>query len=57
MIALLLSLLNVHPHPAQVTPESVIITPDFDAVWVPDGMTGPIVAAPFEAEVFEVTGG
>jgi hypothetical protein len=57
MIALLLSLLIVHPRPAQVTPESVIITPDFEAIWVPEGETGPIVAAPFTAEVFEVTGG
>jgi hypothetical protein len=56
MIALLLALFT-HPAPeAVVTPEAMVITPGFDAVWVPEGVSGPIVAAPFTAEVFEVSG-
>lgn len=44
----------MHPHhTATVAPESVIITPDFEAVWVPEGMTGPIVAIPEDVEVFQ----
>jgi hypothetical protein len=53
MIALLSFLFHRQP---VVTPEVIILTPGFEAVWVPDGVTGPIVAAPFDAEVFEVNG-
>ena len=56
MIALLLALFTTPVHNAQVVPEALILTPGLEAVWVPEGVTGPIVAAPFEAEVFEVTG-
>jgi hypothetical protein len=56
MLALFLALFaGHHPEPV-VTPESIILTPDFDAVWVPEGVTGPIVAAPFTTQVFEASG-
>ena len=56
MIALFLALFAHHAPEAVVIPEAIIITPGFDAVWVPEGVTGPFVAGPFEAEVFEVNG-
>ena len=57
MLALILALFVNRTPEAVVVPESVIITPDFEAVWVPEGTVGPIVAAPFDAQIFEVTGG
>ena len=57
MLALILALFVNRTPEAVVVPESVIITPDFEAVWVPEGTVGPIVAAPFDEIVFEVTGG
>ena len=56
MITLLLALFIHHTPTPVVVPEAIIITPGFDAVYVPEGVTGPIVAGPFEAEVFEVNG-
>lgn len=56
MIALFLALFAHRTPEANVVPEGLILTPDFDAVWVPEGVTGPIVAGPFEGQVFEVTG-
>ena len=44
-----------HPHhmpEAQVTPEAIIITQDFDVIWVPEGVTGPVVALPIDEKVF-----
>lgn len=57
MLALFLALFHHHDPVPTVVPEALVLTPGFEAVWVPDGVTGPIVAAPFTAEVFEVTGG
>jgi hypothetical protein len=56
MIALLLALFITPTHEAQVVPETLITTPDFDAVWVPEGVTGPIVAAAFSERAFETSG-
>ncbi len=55
MIALILALFasttDVEPPAAQVQ-----VGPP-EAVFVPAGWTGPVVAAPFDEVVFEVTGG
>jgi hypothetical protein len=34
------------------TPTANVVCSDFDAVWVPEGVTGFIVAAPFDEQVF-----
>jgi hypothetical protein len=36
--------------------EVEVVTSEFDAVWVPAGTTGPIVAVPLDEVVFEVRG-
>jgi hypothetical protein len=42
-----------HPHhEPKVVPEALIITSDFDAVFVPEGFEGPVVAIPADGEVF-----
>jgi hypothetical protein len=42
-----------HPHnEPKVVPECMIITADFDAVFIPEGFEGPVVARPAEGEVF-----
>lgn len=33
-------------------PVASVVCADFDAVWVPDGVQGFIVAAPFDVQVF-----
>jgi len=33
-------------------PTASVVCSDFDAVWVPEGVTGFIVAAPFDEQVF-----
>jgi hypothetical protein len=48
MIALLLALLVSSPGP-----EPLVQAGPMDAVFVPAGWTGPIVAAPFSEVVFE----
>lgn len=58
MIAILIALFAHHDPAPVVVPEGLIITaPTFEAIWVPEGVVGPIVAAPFDAEAFEVNGG
>ena len=56
MLALFLALFSGHDIQPVVTPEALILTPDFDAVWVPEGETGPIVAAAFTERAFEASG-
>jgi len=42
----------------QTAPEPIILTGELEAVWVPAGQeSGPIVAIPADAGVFEVAGG
>jgi len=56
MLALFFALFVGRTPEAVVTPEALIITPDFDAIWVPAGVTGPIVAAPLDERAFEASG-
>jgi len=56
MLALFFALFTGHNTEPVVTPEALIITPDFDAIWVPEGVTGPIVAAPLDERAFEAAG-
>ena len=56
MLALFFALFAGRTPEAVVTPEALIITPDFDAIWVPEGVTGPIVAAPLDERAFEASG-
>jgi len=56
MLALFFALFTGHNTEPVVTPEALIITPDFDAIWVPEGVTGPIVAAPLDERAFEASG-
>lgn len=48
----LISLFGNHNPEPVVTPEALIITPDFDAVFIPEGFEGPVVALPLDVEVF-----
>jgi hypothetical protein len=53
MLSLLIALLTIPPGRGFVAP----VSSDFDAVWVPAGVTGPIVAGPWDGAVFEVVDG
>ena len=53
MLSILIALLFNSPGRGVVVP----VSSDFDAVWVPPGVTGPIVAGPWDGAAFEVTNG
>ena len=53
MLSVLIALLFNPPGRGLVVP----VSSDFDAVWVPAGTTGPIVAGPWDGAVFEVVDG
>ena len=55
MIALFLSLFTSFT--SADLPMAQVQTGDPEAIWVPAGTVGPIVAVPFDEIVFEVTGG
>lgn len=49
LISLIIALFSV---PAQSIDVVVVTTTDFEAIWVPEGVNGPIVAAPFDQQIF-----
>lgn len=44
----------IHHHKAVVVPEGMIVTQGqgFEAIWVPEGMEGPVVALPLDERAF-----
>jgi len=48
-VTLIVAILSFLPSRVEA---GVVIAADFDAVWVPEGSVGPIVAAPFDQQIF-----
>lgn len=55
MIVLILSLFTSFT--SQDLPDAQVQTGEPEAIWVPAGTVGPIVAVPFDEIVFEAVGG